>query len=145
MPASENNTKELYIERFKGENFSSWKIIFKSKMGILNKDYNILFQYFEKFNQPITDSDFKKSDGTIDQDKTEMSRALKAYILCHCDYTIDAVLQADSTEHGFELWRRLKDRYDQVSDLNSMGSLTKILNMKFDEDHLEDQLASWGS
>ena len=75
----------------------------------------------------------------------DLSHALKAYILCHCDYSIDAVLQADSTEHGFELWRRLRDRYDQVSDLSSMGRLTRILNMKFDEERLEDQLSSWES
>ena len=82
-------------------------------MGLLNEEYNILFPYFEQssFNRSITDSDFKKSDGTVDQDKLKMSKALKAYLLCHCDYTIDAILQADSTEHGFELGCCLRDRY----------------------------------
>ena len=137
--------KELYVEKFKGENFLSWKLRLKSKMGLMSSDYNVLFNYFEqaKFDKPINDNDFKKTDGSLDQEKIGLSKALKAYILCHCDYSIDAVLQADSTEHGFELWRRLRDRYDQVSDLSSMGRLTKILNMKFDENSLEDQLASW--
>ena len=122
MPASESAYKELYVEKFKGSNFSSWKLRFKSKMGLLNKEYGVLFPYFEqsKFQQPITDSDFKKSDGTIDPEKLELSKALKAYILCHCEYSMDSVLQAESTEHGFELWRRLRDRYDQATDLSSM-------------------------
>ena len=64
MPASESAYKELYVEKFKGNNFSSWKIRFKSKMGLLSEEYGVLFPYFEqsKFNYPITDSDFKKSD-----------------------------------------------------------------------------------
>ena len=102
MPASsESAYKELYVEKFKGNNFSSWKLRFKSKMGLLNKEYGVLFGYFEqsKFNYPITDNDFKKSDGSIDPEKLELSKSLKAYILCHCDYTMGAVLQAESTEH----------------------------------------------
>ena len=109
-PASEQHGKELYIEKFKGDNFLSWKVRFKSKMGILNEGYNVLFAYFEQpeFDRPISDEDFKNTDGAVDEDKLKMSKALKAYILCHCDYSIDAVLQADSTEHGIELWRRLR-------------------------------------
>ena len=148
MPsAADHLMKELYVEKFKGENFSSWKIRFKSKMSLLNEDYGVLFAYFEqsKFNYEISDNDFKKTDGSTDAEKLKLSKALKAYILCHCDYSMDAVLQADSTEHGFELWRRLRDRYDQVSDLSSMGRLTKILTTKFEEDNLEDQLAVWES
>ena len=101
MPStSEHLTKELNVEKFKGENFLSWKVRFKSKMGILNEEYNVLFAYFEqsKFDRPISDDDFKKQDGSIDQDKLKMSKALKAHVLCHCDYSINAVLQADSME-----------------------------------------------
>ena len=47
MPPSEQSGKELYIEKFKGDNFLSWKVRFKSKMGILNEEYNVLFAYFE--------------------------------------------------------------------------------------------------
>ena len=81
-PASEQHRKELYIEKFKGDYFLSWKVRFKSKMGILNGDYNVLLDYFEqsKFDRPISDDDFKKSDGNIDQDELKMSKALKAYL-----------------------------------------------------------------
>ena len=97
--------KELYVEKFKGEHFLSWKTRFKSKMNILNSVYGDLFDHFEQsmFDRPITDEDFKGSTGNVDQEKVSLSRALKAYILCHCDYGVDAILQADSTEHGFEL------------------------------------------
>ena len=103
MPStSEQHGKELYIEKFKGENFLSWKVRFKSKMGILNEEYNVLFAYFEqsKFDRPISDEDIKKSDGNLDQDNLKLSKALKAYILCHCDYSIDAVLQATLQSTG---------------------------------------------
>ena len=65
-------------------------------MGLLNEEYIVLFQYFEqsKFNYPITDSEFKKTDGSTDSEKLKLSKSLKAYILCHCDYTMDTVLQA---------------------------------------------------
>ena len=135
----------LSIEKFKGEHFSSWKMRFKSKMNLLNGNYEELFKYFETFDRQIEDSDFANSEGVLHQEKLGLSKALKAYILCACDYSIDSVLQSDSTEHGFELWRRLRERYDQVSDLSSMGRLTRILNMKFDEERLEDQLATWES
>ena len=80
MPPSEQSGKEFYIEKFRGDNFLSWKVRFKSKMGILNEEYNVLFAYFEqsKFDRPISDDDFKKSDGNIDQNKLKMSKALKA-------------------------------------------------------------------
>ena len=128
--------KEVYVEKFKGEHFQSWKSRFKSKMSLVNNIYGALFEYFEEsiFDRPIVDDDFKTSNGQIDEDKLNLSKAVKAYILCHCDYSVDAVLQADSTEHGFELWRRLRERYDQVTDLGSMGRLTKILNAKFREE-----------
>ena len=148
MPSvSEHLTKELYVEKFKGEHFQSWKSRFKSKMSLVNSIYTVLFDYFEQstFDRPITDEDFKKSSGEVDQEKLLLSKALKAYLLCHCDYSVDAVLQADSTDHGFELWRRLRDQYDQISDLGSMGRLTKILNTKFNENSLEDELAAWES
>ena len=148
MPASsESASKELYVEKFKGNNFSSWKLRLKSKMGLLNEEYGVLFGYFEqsKFNYQITDNDFKKSDGSIDADKIKLSKSLKAYILCHCDYTMDTVLQAESTEHGFELWRRLRDRYDQVTHLSFMRRLTNTCSMKFEEDSLENNLSTWES
>ena len=81
MPStSEHLAKELYIERFKGEIFLSCKLRFKSKMGILNEEYNIRFPYFEqsKFDKPICDEDFKKTDGHLDQDKLNLSKGLKA-------------------------------------------------------------------
>ena len=81
MPSSESYTTELYVDKFKGENLSFWKLRFKSKLGLLNEEYNILFSYFEQssFNRTITDSDFKKSDGTVDQDKLEMPLRLHFY------------------------------------------------------------------
>ena len=79
-PSSEPSGKELYIEKFKGDRFLSWKARLKSKIGILNEEYNVLFAHFEqsKFDRPISDDDFKKSDGNIDQNKLKMSKALKA-------------------------------------------------------------------
>ena len=73
--------KELYVEKFKGENFRSWKLRLKSKMGLMSSDYNVLFNYFEqaKFDKPINDNDFKKTDGSLDQEKIGLSKALKAY------------------------------------------------------------------
>ena len=79
-PGSEQHGKELYIEKFKGDNFLSWKVRLKSKMGILKDEYNVLFAYFEqsKLDRPISDDDFKKSDGNDDQDKLKMSKVLKS-------------------------------------------------------------------
>ena len=116
-------------------------------MVLLSDQFDILSPYFEhsKFNYPITDSEFKKVDGSIDSEKLNLSKSLKAYILCHCDYTMDTVLQAESTEQGFELWRRLRERYDQVTDMSAMGRLTLILSMKFEEENLEDNLSTWDS
>ena len=38
----------LSIEKFKGEHFSSWKMRFKSKMNLLNGNYEELLELWEK-------------------------------------------------------------------------------------------------
>ena len=113
--------------------------------GFQNGNYEEVFKYFETFDRHIEDSDFTNSEGIVHQYKVGLCKALKAYVLCACDYSIDSALQSDSTEYVIELLRRLKERCDQVSDLSPLGRMTRILNMKFDEKHLEDQLATWES
>jgi len=56
MPsAADHLMKEFYVEKFKGENFPSWKLRFKSKMSLVNSIYMALFEYFEQsmFDRPI--------------------------------------------------------------------------------------------
>ena len=74
----------LNLEKFKGDNFSSWKMRFKSKMSLLNKQYVALFTHFEVFDREIVDSDFANSEGIVHEEKHGLSLTLKAYILCHC-------------------------------------------------------------
>ena len=104
------------LEKLKsGENFPGWSTRFKSMMMIIDSQYEALFEHFEdksKFNRPIVDEDFKKSDGTIHEQNFKLSKNLKFYIVNYCDYNLDVILNAESTSHGFELWRRLRDRFD---------------------------------
>ena len=80
-PASESLMKDgLITEKFKGEYFSSWKMRFKSKMNLLNRNYAELFTYFETFDRQIEDSDFANSEGVLNQEKLGLSKAPKAYI-----------------------------------------------------------------
>ena len=134
------------LQVFKGENFQGWMPRFKSMMFIIDSQYEALFEHFEntdKFNRPITDEDFKKSDGSIHEQNFKLSKPLKSYVINYCDYSLDVVLNAESTTHGFELWRRLRDRYDHRSKVMATSRLARAMNMKFDTKNLESNLVDF--
>ena len=136
--------EHLAIDKFDGKNYTNWRSRFKAKLAMINEEYDWLFDHFEKFDRPIIDDDFKNDQtGEIDKARIKLSKDLKGLILIHVSYELDSVLQADSTKHGFELWRRLRDRYGQVTDLSSVGRLTRITSTKFDEKSLESDLIKW--
>ena len=135
------------LEKFKGgENFQGWSTRFQSMMIIIDQQYEALFEHFEdksKFNRPIVDDDFNKEDGSKHEASFKLSKTLKFYVVNYCDYSLDVVLNAESTSHGFELWRRLRDRFDHRSPVMATSRLAKAMAMKFDQNKLETDLANF--
>ena len=90
----------VHLERFKGENFRGWMTRFKSMMFIIDAQYEDLFEHFEntnKFNRTIVDDDFNNRDGTRHESSFKLSKILKSYVVNYCDYSLDVVLNAEST------------------------------------------------
>ena len=46
--------------------------------------------------------------------------------------------------NGFEIWRKLYERYSAPTRQRAVGSLTRILATKFDTYRFEDSLVSMG-
>ena len=52
-------------------------------------------------------------------------------------------MQPETTKHVFEMWRRLRERYDKISDSAKMGLLRNILSFQFDVAKIEQQILKW--
>ena len=134
------------VEKFDGKiNFSGWSIRFKGMMSLIDESYDDLFTHFEteQFNRPIVDEDFKNSSGELNEKFMGLSKKLKTYIASHCDYSIDVVLQSGTTKHGFEMWRRLRERFEHKSALTTAGRLSKVLSFRFNVETLESDMATF--
>ena len=136
------STRQL-VDKFNGNNFLSFADRFKCMMILENVLYEEMFRVAESTEDSITDESFLRADGSMNQEKLSLSKRLKCFVVLHCDASIDPVLQAHTTEHGLELWRRLNERFDAKSRMTSMGRLSKIISMQFDTTNLETQLVLW--
>ena len=112
-------------------------------MELVDERYEKFFDHFENFTGPIIDEDFNDSNNEVNEDAIKLSKILKRYLSNHCDYSVDVVLQADTTKHGFEMWRRLQDHFEPRSFLTAVGRLAKALVFKFRTETLEKDLAAF--
>ena len=102
-----------------------------------NELYENMLDGAKSMEREIDDSDFSNEEAI------NLSKRLKHIILLHCEETIDPVLQAHTTQHGLELWRRLHHRFNPRSRMTSMGRLVSIMAVTFELSTLENQLVLW--
>ena len=112
--------------KFDGTNFVAFKPRLKARMLLIDQEFEIAFEKLETNSSEITYSDCMTSEGSINDKMVELSKTLKIYLLLACEPVVDPALQQESTPHGFELWRRLRARYDDSSRMTSMGRLSKL-------------------
>ena len=118
----------MRVDKFDGKmHFPGWKRRFQNMMEIMDERYEKYFEYFESFKTPITDDDFKGESGEIHEPAVILSKNLKRYLSNHCDCSIDMVLQPETTKHGFEMWRRLRDHYEPRYVMIAVGRLSKAM------------------
>ena len=110
----------------KREDFEEFVFKLKSYLCLINPKYLIHLQALQDREQELTAADFQDARGQEDNELVQMATHLQWLLVTLCNGAASTFLRRETTESGFESYRKLCQRYMVPSKARSVGRLSKI-------------------
>jgi hypothetical protein len=136
---------------FSGETdkFQDFHFKFRAYVALTEDRAEQLLDQAEYSQQEIDDEhlDFGQHGVTDERLRARIafSRKLFYVLVTITEKAALLIVQSVTTGNGFEAWRKLCQRYKPQAQLQSMGTLTTILEVTFPELNFEDHFSFWES
>ena len=139
-PFQFNTPKEFSGRR---EDFEEFVFKLKAYLGLVNPEYRVHLSALQDKTEELTDEYFMDEDDNPKLHIVQLSTHLQWLLVSLCSGPSSTFLRRDSTENGFESFRKLCQRYMLPGRVKSVGRLTKILNPNFNMENFKDSFSSW--
>ena len=127
----------------KREDFEEFVFKLKSYLCMINPKYFPRLQALQGRVHELAPADFQDDRGNEDNELIQMATHLQWLLVTLCSGAASTSLRRETTENGFESYRKLCQRYMVPSKARSVGWLSKILKPDLNMNVFEDTFSSW--
>jgi len=132
-------------KEFSGKREDSEEFVFKLKsyLCLIDPKYLLHLQALQDRERELTAADFQDDQCREDNELVQMATHLQWLLVTLCNGAASTFLRRETTDNGFESYRKLCQRYMVPSKARSVGRLSKILKPDFNMNAVEDTFSSW--